>query len=80
MYKTTLYLNESEISRLKGFVEKGYGKSITDLVRLAIRSFLKKSDSYESFSFLRSNLKKGKSKKSSFGDAVAFQRKVRSEW
>ena len=81
MYKTTLYLDEFEINHLKTFIEKGYGKSITDLVRLAIRFFLKNKKNEGAFSFLKSSLKKSKKiKKSSFGDPVTFQKNIRSEW
>ncbi len=79
MHKTTIYLNEREISQLRLRATKRQRISIASLIRQAIQSFLKESPKKESFSFLKNQIRKRPSK-TPFGDAVSYQRSVRREW
>ena len=80
MIKTTVYLDEHEFAKLKEIASGDKRHNLAALVRQAIKNFI---GSYKkptiAFAFTRKLLKQ-KARRSSFGDPVAFQRKLREEW
>lgn len=79
MKKTTLYLDEKEMNELKILAAKLSKGSASNLIRRAVRDFLKKTKEQPSFSFLKKQLHK-KARTTSFGDGVSYQRSLRREW
>jgi len=79
MIKTTVYLDESELRSLKSMAAKQPGKSVAQLIREGVRYIVKNKPKKDKFSYLRKLLHE-KPRKSSFGDPVAYQRKLRDEW
>lgn len=79
MTKTTIYLEENLLSGLKRLSVGKAPTSVAKLIREAVREFLTKNESKRPTSHLQKILKQ-KPRTSSFGDAVAYQRRLRSEW
>ncbi len=79
MTKTTVYLEEKELQDLKALAHKFRGMSAATLIREAVRDLLRKKRSAPSFRLLRKHLSK-KPGRSSFGDAVRYQRDLRKDW
>ncbi len=83
MHKTTLYLEDELLHRLK---KRSMGssrkESIAEFIRRAIRAALSLEEKKEEQNFLPHfrKLLQQKPRKSSFGDPVEFQRKIREEW
>lgn len=81
MIKTTVYLNEGEFAKLKRIAEADAYHNLAGLIRQAVKDFVSAyvKKPRDRFSFTKKLLKQ-KPRASSFGDPVAFQRKLRSEW
>ena len=81
MIKTTVYLNEGEMEKLRRIAQEDGRVNLASLIRQAVKNFvhayIKKP--HDRFVFTKKLLKQ-KSRLSSFGDPVAFQQKLRSEW
>lgn len=79
MTKTTVYLDERELSALKELAAKKRGVSAATLIREAVRDLLRKGAKPADFGFLKKHLK-AKPSRTSFGDGVRHQRLMRKEW
>jgi len=79
MKKTTLYIDEKELRELKLLAAKLSQGSASDLIRQAVRDFIKKNKEKPSHPFLKKHLNK-KAHSTTFGDGVAYQRSLRKEW
>jgi hypothetical protein len=79
MKKTTLYLDPKEMNELKILAARLSKGSASDLIRRAVRDFLKKTREEPSHGFLKKHLQK-KARATSFGDGVSYQRSLRGEW
>lgn len=80
MTKTTIYLEDSMLRQLKVSAAAGRKTNVADLIRQAVGDFLnKRRKPKKAFQNLQ-QLLKAKPRKTTFGDAVAFQKSMRSEW
>lgn len=80
MSKTTLYLPDHLMLELKRLVAESKRETLTSCITQAVQEFLfkrKKKPVKKSSVLLKYA---GSSKMSQFGDAVEYQRKLRSEW
>ncbi len=77
--KTTIYLDDKELKDLKILATRLTKGSAADLIRQAVRDLLRTKSQPASFKFLKKHLVK-KPSRTSFGDAVSYQRSLRKEW
>lgn len=81
MKKTTLYIEDEILKKLKLRTIQGEGASMTALINDALRNFLSERPSLPRDKF--QNLKQARSSSPAFKkikDPVAYQKKLRSEW
>lgn len=81
MQKTTLYIEDELLKKLKGVAAHADSRvTVSDLIRQAVRLFVDHAlPKDESFPFLKKTLKR-KSKVTSFGNPISYQRRSREEW
>lgn len=79
MYKTTLYLPKSDILRLRKLSTNTPRQGLTHHIQRAVREYLARKPRRikPADGWMRC---KGMSRRSTFGDAVTYQRKLRREW
>lgn len=80
MYKTTLYLPEEDIQRLKTLAAKTPKKGLTYHFRSALKLYLKTSSQSPKKKFTALVRCRGSAGKHWIEDAVSYQRKLREEW
>lgn len=77
--KTTVYLDENELRDLKILAARSHKANVAGLIREALRDLLRNRRQKTSFPFLKKTLR-CKPSRTSFGDAVGYQRALRKEW
>ena len=79
MVKTTVYLDENELRDLKIMAARSHKANVAGLIREALRDLLRNRRQKTSFPFLKKILRL-KPSRTSFGDAVDYQKALRKEW
>lgn len=79
MYKTTLYLDPRDVKSLKTFADRAGHKTMTACIREAIREYLLRRRRGGGAKAAAAKIR-GIVPKGTFGDPVAYQRRLRGEW
>lgn len=80
MYKTTLYLPERDIYKLKTLTVSEPRKGLTYHIQQAVKQYLKNFQSQKGKKFRQFKKMMGSSKNPHFKNALDYQHKLRNEW
>lgn len=80
MHKTTLYLPVSDVRKLRRLSSGTPRRGLTYHIQRAVREYVTQRGRAHEGHLSAWRKCKGMSRRSAFGDAVAYQRTLRSEW
>lgn len=80
MYKTTLYLPEQDIARLKSLSPAEPKRGLTYHIQQAVKLYLKNFQGRKKDHFQKWRQVRGSSSNVHFSDALAYQKKMRNDW
>ncbi len=80
MYKTTLYLPEQDIFKLKSLTPSETKKGLTYHIQQAVKLYLKNFQPKKARKFTQFKKIRGTSQNPHFKNALEYQKKLRSGW